>query len=295
MSLDRSHLQLLVALLEHGRLADAARSLHLSASAASHRLAEAERRLGITLTEHHGRTLRLTEAGRHLATVGRDVEFDLDRAELIARYMGGPEPLRVRVAVGFHDTVDWYTSTFEPPPEGARLELLRLVDDQLVQAVRSNTADLAVAPWPKPPSGLRNVTLWDDELVAVVAANSELADTNRIAPADLAGHTFLTSSYQPRGGFEFHDFFLPSGEVPHNVVLVQSLETLLRLIGEGHGYSIQPAAAVTWNRPTPELAIVPLAGRSIRVRWTALHRLDADEATHNSALRIAAAFEAAIG
>ena len=63
MSLDRSHFQLLAALREYGRLGDAGRALHLSPSAASHRLAEAERRAGVELTVGVARTISAVASG----------------------------------------------------------------------------------------------------------------------------------------------------------------------------------------------------------------------------------------
>lgn len=294
VSLDRQHLQLLGALFEFGRLGDAARSLHLSASAASHRLAQAERRLGVPLTTQHGRTIRLTEAGRHLAFAARDIERDVERAELTARWIGGGGPVRLRVAVGFFDTASWLVDTFESVDGTARTELLRFADDDLIDAVRSGRADLAVAPWPSPPSGVTHVELADDVLVAAVPAASDHAERSAIAPSDLFDESFLTSSYAPRRGFEFHEYFLASGFVPDTVIQIQSLEMLLRLIGRGFGVTIQPSIAVTWNRPHTDVEIVPLAGDPISVTWTATHRDDADTPIVDAAHRIARAFARAV-
>ena len=290
MSLDRSHLQLLVALAEHGRLGDAARALHLSPSAASHRMAEAERRVGTALTAQRGRTIELTDAGRHLSVVAVDVERELDRAELAARWIGAGDPARIRVAVGFYDTASWLVDTFAPVAGRPRTELLRVTDRDLLDAVRRGQCDLAVAPWPRAPTGLRNLALHDDELVAAVPVRDPLAHESEVTPEALYEHTFLTSTYEPARGFEFHEFFLPSGFVPRTVIQVQSLEMMLRLVGRGLGVTIQPSLVLTWNRPHRDVEIVPLAGRPIRVRWTATHAPDASDLVGEAASRIAEAF-----
>ena len=293
MSLDRPHLQLLAALREYGRLGDAARSLHLSPSAASHRLAEAERRVGVTLTESNGRTLRFTPAGQHIAASAAELERELERSLLTTRWIGSGEPSRIRVGVGFYDTAGWLLDTFTPPPGAPRIELLRFRDHDLVDAVRNDRADVAIAPWPKCPTGLRHIDLGPDVLVAAVAAGGAFADGDPIRPEELYDTTFLTSDYRPSRGFEFHEFFLVAGVVPTTVVQVQSLEILLRLVGNGDGVTIQPSLVLTWNRPHRTVEIVPLAGRDITVQWTATYRRDAGEEVVAAADRIADAFAAA--
>ncbi len=293
MSLDRSHLQLLAAIREFGRLGDAARSLHISPSAASHRLAEAERRAGTKRTESSGRTLRFTPAGDHLANVAAELEQDIERALLTTRWIGTGEPARIRVAVGFYDTAGWLLDTFTPPTGAPRIELLRFSDDALLDAVRSQRADIAVNPWPKSPTGLHNVDLGPDVLVAAVPASGGLGDNGRIEAAELYEQTFLTSDYRAARGFEFHEFFLAADVVPITVVQVQSLEMMLRLVGNGDGVTIQPSRVLTWNRPHRNVKIVPLAGRDIVIHWAASHRRDAADHVVDAAARIAAAFTAA--
>ncbi|MFN3216607.1 MAG: LysR family transcriptional regulator [Acidimicrobiales bacterium] len=291
--LDRSHLQLLAAIREFGRLGDAARSLHLSPSAASHRLAEAERRAGTKLSVATGRTIRLTPAGNHLAQSAVDIEEQINRALLAARWIGSGELERVRVAVGFYDTAGWLLDTFTPVDGRVRVELLRFSDDHLLDALRTGAADLVVAPWPKRPTGLHHVPLARDRLVAAVPADSRFATGGPVTPQALYAETFLTSDYRPSRGFEFHEFFLAAGVVPTTVVQIQSLEMLLRVVGSGGGVTIQPSLVLTWNRPHRTVAIAPLAGPDITVEWVATHRADAGEGVLAAATRIAQAFAAA--
>ena len=212
---------------------------------------------------------------------------------LTTRWIGTGEPTRIRVAVGFYDTAGWLLETFSPPAGAPRIELLRFRDDELLDAVRSQRADIVVSSWPKPPSGLHNVDLGPDVLVAAVPAGSALADGNPIEAAELYDETFLASDYRATHGYEFHEFFLAADVVPVTVVQVQSLEMMLRLVGNGDGVTIQPSRVLTWNRPHRTVEIVPLAGRDIVVHWAATHRRDADDHVVDAAARIAAAFNEA--
>ncbi len=295
VTLERIHFQLLAAVRQYGRLGDAARALHLSASAASHRMGEAEKRMGTALTVPHGRTIRLTPAGEHLADRAAEIERDWERAELSARWIGGGESERIRVAVGFYDTAGWLIDAFSAFPGTPRLELLRYSDKHLLDAVRSGDTDLAVAPWPTLPSGLHNVVLSEDELIAAVPESSELASVEELTPAQLHDQTFFTSGYKPSRGFEFHEFFLESGVIPTNVIQIQSLEVMLRLVGAGHGVTIQPSLVLTWNRPHDDVRIIALAGRSIGLKWTATHGPDAPTQVQETARRLARVFNRTAG
>ena len=87
--LDVSHLEMLRAIDEHGRLSVAAAALNVTPSALSHRIREAERRLGIPLYERTHRRLEPTAAARYLAdTAGRTLD-ELARAEADSRRMTG--------------------------------------------------------------------------------------------------------------------------------------------------------------------------------------------------------------
>ena len=107
-SLDNRHTDLLVALRHTGHLGQAAALLSISPSAASHRLKEAERRLGVGLTVAAGRSLRLTPAALHLAEVAEGARSSLRAAEETARWMASSASPTVRLALDFYDTAPWF-------------------------------------------------------------------------------------------------------------------------------------------------------------------------------------------
>lgn len=71
--MDVRHLELLRVLAERGSVTAAAAATHRTPSAVSQQLRAAQREAGVPLVEHHGRGLRLTEAGLLLAEGGREV------------------------------------------------------------------------------------------------------------------------------------------------------------------------------------------------------------------------------
>ena len=79
--LDLRHLQLVRAIAEEGSVTRAGLRLHLTQSALSHQLRDAEERLGVRLFERVGRRLLLAPAGERLLRSARTVLEELERAE----------------------------------------------------------------------------------------------------------------------------------------------------------------------------------------------------------------------
>ncbi len=273
-SLDRHHIDLLVALRHTGKLGTAAATLHISPSAASHRLKEAERRLGVKLTLVEGRSIRLTSAGLHLAEVGEVVQNNLRSAEETARWMNSADRPAVRIALDFYDTAPWFEQLVGQPDLPSDVDFLRIAHDQTVDAVQRRMTDLGVVVVAAgmPPGDV----LADDVLVGVVPEGHAAHRRARLDPGDITDATYVTAGDRPTHGFEHHEFFEPAGVRPHRLRKVESLAMALRLIRSYGGITVQPALALR-TPPLDGLVAVPLAGRPIRVRWELVLRMDPDD------------------
>ncbi|MEM8706407.1 MAG: LysR family transcriptional regulator [Actinomycetota bacterium] len=284
MVLDRNHLELLRALTEHPTLRAAATSINLSPSAASRRLHDAERRVGVALTRADGRSLELTDAGRYLADAARDADRLLAEAEVAARWLDRGTIDPVRIGLGFHDTIAWAIEA------DAATEVLRTTERGWPGAISDGSLDLVVDVGDVAP-GLPRTALADDRLVAVLAPTDPRAGSGRpIDGPDLAEPTYFASSVEPRRGFEFEELFRPSGSSPGDIVRVESAAYALDLVAAGRGVTIQPSLTVARRH---DLAVVELA-RPIGVTWWAHHGIDPDGATTEVIDHLATEFTTAL-
>src|SRR5689334_19750956 len=97
--LDVRRLRLLRDLRVHGTVTATADALHLSGPAVSQQLAALEREAGVPLLEKHGRTLRLTAAGRLLVDHAEVILGQLATVEADLRALRGGGRGLARVAV----------------------------------------------------------------------------------------------------------------------------------------------------------------------------------------------------
>jgi LysR family transcriptional regulator for metE and metH len=284
-SLDRHHYQLLLALRDTARLRRAAEILHISPSAASHRLKEAERRLGVTLAVPSGRSLKLTASGRHLADVAAATETALRSSENVARWIGSESVPAVRLAMGFHDSAPWFARYGGHIGDDFRIDVVRVGYGRGPDAVERRSADLHIE---LVPAGMAaDVVVAHDRLMAAVPDSHPAAGRGRLLPEDLVDANYLTAGAGPEVGFEHTEFMVPAGVTPGRILRVESVSLILALVAAGRGLTIQPELCLRRidqpsHGPKPRIpgaVIVPLDGDDIAVRWQAVIRPDADPTT----------------
>lgn len=268
MSLERHHFQLLLAFAETQNLGRAAQQLSISPSAASHRLKEAERRLGVQLGEPHGRSLRLTGAGSRLAAAAAVAEDAMRAGEETSRWLGSTGRPTVRLALDFFDRAPWFYRYGGFGMFPFRVDIVRVAYGTSAQAVARRVADIGVVVLPEHVE--EGDVIGFDELAAAVPIDHPAVERGALLPEEVVGTPYMTAGDRPEPGFEFQKFLEPAGAYPSEIVMIESISTILQLVAAGRGLTIQPGSAL---KPAFEgTAIVPLSGVTIPVRWEAVTR-----------------------
>ncbi|MEM7341307.1 MAG: LysR family transcriptional regulator [Actinomycetota bacterium] len=292
--LELRHYETIAAIVEFGTMTEAARHLSATQSALSHRLAEAERRLGTTLFDR-GRHRRLTPTRDGLAihqAATRALD-DLSRAERAV--LGSPHPSAVtlRVAVGSYDCYHWFPG-FLAEVRAAHPDVdleLTVVGDAPGPALAANRVDIVVAPGE--PEGDHDLApLFADELVLVVGPDHHLAGADVVEPAELALETYLTYNAQPTPGFEYDRFIRPGQVYPRLVRVVPQTSAIAELVAAGAGVSILSRWALRPNLDAGRLHAVQCGVRGLDLTWHAATRRGDDLARSmaielSSSLRVA--------
>ncbi|MCR9257068.1 MAG: LysR family transcriptional regulator [Alphaproteobacteria bacterium] len=278
--LDHRHYALLLALEDTGTVRDAADRLGLTQSAASHRLAEAERRLGLDLTERRGRRVFLTPAARSLIAAGRPALESLARAE--RRVMGSARAGKqvVRFGQSPYSRLHWLPAFLDilvrHHPE-VDIDLVPRAAVDPLGTLRNGAADLVVVYGPEEPSpDLLWLRLGADPLVAVMAPDHPLATKPYVEAHEIAEERYITYTSRPVSGFEWEQFFRPGGIAPQRVSHLESPEAILDLLRAGYGVSILSRWAVSPEVAAGTLAAVPLGATGISVAWWAVLRKTAE-------------------
>lgn len=184
------HLQLLVALDEHGSIARAAKRMHLSQPAATQALAELERIVGMRLFERHARGVRATPAGRSLLAAARAALAGVrDTADAIAAIShGATAALRLgAIPAAAHALVAELLAAFCAARPGVHIDLHEDSSARLLPLLGALSLDAVFCREPEMlPAGCRFDALRADEVVVVASREHALAGRHGLRLADLA-------------------------------------------------------------------------------------------------------------
>ncbi|MEH6471097.1 MAG: LysR substrate-binding domain-containing protein [Halopseudomonas sp.] len=275
MRLDIKHWQMLKAIDEAGTLRKAAYVLGITQSALSHRLAEAERRLGGLLFEREGRRLRQTSAGRAMTQTANQIIPALQRAEFDFQQMANNETTVVRFGVAAYSCYHWLPSFLKVMSKnepGIQLELVASATQNPLLNLQEGTVDVVLAPGHLAIPGIDSIPVFKDELVLVTHSNHALATKQFIEATDLEGEDYLTYSKSAQPGFEYERFIRPSGVVPHLVTVVEVTDAIVELIAAGFGVSILSRWAVQSAIKNESISAVSLGESKLDLGWSALVR-----------------------
>ena len=276
MKLDTKHWRLLLAIQQQGTLGKAAQAIGLTQSALSHRLAEAERRLGSPIFEREGRILRLTAAGSILVEAAERYLPELEQAEKRFEELASHKRHLVKLGVAHYSCYHWVSNYVQSLPfsrERLQVDFVTAAIQSPLQSLRSGAADLLIYPGTYQDSTIEGETLFHDELVLVVHPNHHLAKKSYVLADDLQHETYMTYSLTETSGFEFERFFKPADVFPSRLQLIEMTDAIVELIIAQQGISILSRWAVSRSLEQKLLVAIPLGKTGMTLDWSILTRI----------------------
>jgi DNA-binding transcriptional LysR family regulator len=270
-------LRTFLAVAETGSIRGAAAALYVSEPSVSSAVAALSRELGVPLTERVGRGIRLTDAGRELASYAARILGLADRAARAVREATGrPGHLRLgAVTTAGESIVPRLVATFLA--RGPRTELSLEVGNRAATLARllADEVDLAIAGRPPAEAGIHGEPFAPNLLVVVAPPRHPLAARRGFPPTLLSGETWLLR--EPGSGTRENalGFLAANGVEPGRVMSLGSNGAIVRAIGLGLGVSLLSLDAVTEELASGELVRLRVRGTPLRRAWHVLTREDA--------------------
>lgn len=251
--MDRSQLELVVALEEAGSLTGAAARLHTAQPAVSRRLATLERQLGVTVFERGRHGAAATPAGRAVVAAAREALGALERADRAAAHAaeGGAGLLRIGATPTLGaDVLPPALAAYRRDHPLVRIELVAQGDSgALRRALIGGQLDVALAVLPaEADAEIEIAASAAQEFAVVLAADDALveppAGKRRPRPLPrvaLAGHPVVAIRHGEGLRLLLDDFFAGLGEEPDVTIETTEREMLLPLVAAGLGATFVPA------------------------------------------------------
>jgi DNA-binding transcriptional LysR family regulator len=192
MRLNYNHIMVLLDVAESGSINAAAQMRHVAQSAVSRTMRELELSMGVKLLERHARGIELTEPGRTLVQLAKNIraEANATRREL-ARLQEGEST--TTLVIGAHPTLAAFVlpqviSRFSERIPECHISVREGMKETLLPALGHGDLDVVVCRIGNTPvpSDLVEEHIYQDTMVIVSGRNHPLAARRRVRPEELA-------------------------------------------------------------------------------------------------------------
>jgi len=271
VKLEIRHLKLLIAVAEAGSVTEAGKRLHLTQSALSHQLRDAEEKLGAPLFLRLGKKMVLTPAGEKLLACARRVLEELDRTEAQIDGLNGDARGVIRLTTECYTCYHWlppllkkFHNKFRNVEVSIDAEATRRPSDALL----AGRLDVAIMCTPPRNRTLRLTPMFEDELVVVMAPNHRLAGQSFVHPREFSGETVLC--YPPREESTLiNNVIRPAGVEPERIIEVPLTEAILEMVSAGTGIGLMARWAIIPQLEGGRIVARPVS-KQVRRHWYAV-------------------------
>jgi LysR family transcriptional regulator for metE and metH len=276
MNLEIRHLKLVAAIAETGSVTRAGNCLHLTQSALSHQLRDAEQQLGVPLFERKNRKMTLTAAGERLLQSARTVMAELEGAQKEIQKRGGAGQGLIRLSTECYTVYHWLPERlklFQRKFPAVEFQLVVEATDNPFEALLEGKLDLAIACTPVRNRKIRYTPLFEDEMVAIVAPGHRLAGKKYAEPADFAGENVFI--YPPKEESTLLNAILaPAGVWPRRIHEVTLTEAIIEMVKGGLGVAAMARWAVAPQLASGVVIGLPLTAAGFHRTWSAAQLRD---------------------
>jgi LysR family transcriptional regulator for metE and metH len=271
MSLEIRHLKVVAAIAEEGSVTRAGNRLHLTQSALSHQLRDAEQHLGRPLFERRSKKMVLTEAGQRLLRSARSVLGEIEQAEKEIQRPSSETRGVLRLSTECYTAYHWLPSRlkiFQKKFPGVEVELVIEATPHPYAALLDEKIDLALVWAPVRNRKIHYTPLFRDEMVVIVPPRHPWAAKRYVTPRDFADEELIV--YPPREESSvLLQFLNPAGVVPRRVREVALTEAVAALVIGGMGVAVLARWSVAPQLASGELRAVRLTRDGFYREWSA--------------------------
>jgi len=241
--IEHSHLKIIQALHANGTLTEAANALCLSQPALSHQIGYLEKKLGVTLWEREGRSLRLTQAGTLLLEVAHQVLPVLSQAEkTLAAYSEGRQGI-LRIGVECYPCFEWLTGVigqFMQQMPDIDVDIVHKFQFSGLEGLLNHHIDVLITPDLVKKEKIDYEILAEYQLVLLIAVDHPLANADYLTPELLSKETLLTFPVPLERLDILTHFLTPSHLEPEKLKQIESLEIMLQMTALKRGVCVLP-------------------------------------------------------
>lgn len=286
-----NHLTLLSTLADTGSMTAAAARLGVTQSAASHRLREAERRLGVRLAQRTENGISLTAEGERLKHLGDAFLADLFRLEQDLEASARDAKTLVRLGQATYSRYHWFPAFLdylETADPGLTVDLSGRATSRPLASLLDGSADVSLVFGREPAlSQFRSVKLGTDPIVAVLSKTHPLAAEPVVNSVNMGDERFFVYPLTAEPGFDWTTLLGTPTKPFRKLTPMPTPEAVIDLVRASFGVAIFSKWAIEPELADGTLVCRPIDVDGVSMDWWCVRR--ASDPDDSPAARLASA------
>jgi len=229
--------------------------------------------VGLPLLEQVGKRIFLTDAGRELLLVVRDILDGLARFEMTVSDMKGVKAGKLRIAV--ITTAKYFVPRLLGPFcerfPGIDIALKVTNRERLLQRLEDNADDLYILGQPPEHLDMWVEPFLENPMVVLASHNHPLVSKKNISAERIAQEPFLMRESGSGTRIATENFFKEHGLTINFRMELGSNEAIKQAVAGGLGITVLSAHTLALEKSGDELAILDVKGFPIRRQWYVAH------------------------
>jgi LysR family transcriptional regulator, regulator for metE and metH len=227
------HLRLIKAIVEEGSITKAIDKLHLTQSALSHQLKEAEYQLGTKIFLRINKKLILTNTGEKLYATANEILSKLSDTEKEIKQLIFGEVGEIRISTECYSSYHWLPAVlkqFHLLYPNIELKIVMEATHYPLQKLQENFLDIAIISDPIKDENIKYVELFQDEMMMVVSENHAWVNKKFVVAEDFINEHLLIHSL-PMETVTIHQFLLAPAKIsPKKITPLPLTEASIEMV-----------------------------------------------------------------
>ena len=276
--METRHLKLIKSIVEEGSIANAIDKLHLTPSALSHQLREAEWQLGTKIFYRINKRLILTPVGEKLYASAVNILSEINRVKKEIDIMVSGEKGTIRISTECYTSYHWLPSLlkrFKQQCPNIEVRIIFQATSKPLQKLYEGEIDLAITNDPIVNDKIEFIELFKDEMWAVIPEDHVWADKAYVIADDFTEVNLIVHSEPLETVIVYKKILQPAGVIPQNITILPLTEAAIEMVKADMGIMVIPYWTLKPYLNNNELKIVKVTAEGLyRHQYVALLKND---------------------
>lgn len=265
--MELKHLKLIKAIVDHGSISEASKTLFVTSSALSHQLNALENELGCTVFSRSKNNWLLTPEGQELHLLAlktlKDIDNTLDRVQQYKKGSVGKIKLSTECysfylgLPAFIEHMKWQFPNIE-------VELLLEATHNPIELLLDHKLDIALTSSKPNNTHLIGIPIFNDQIYALVHKDHKLAKETYINPEDFKNNHLIIHSYPLSSVSVYTKFLKPNHIEPLQISAIPLTEVALEMIEANIGITCFPKWALEKFTISENIVFLPLGKSGLK-------------------------------